>query len=238
VTPTGTGSLAGFNRHLAVSVALEAHSAPRTPGDPVQTFARDMYRLQGEVFGDPDFCELIVTAGTDYGLPGPGQTTLTKLPTGDYAVDSFFDISYEIEFEGCPASQLDGYTGTTPGTVTIQLDASEWSELLYPSGHPMAGQSIDLAFAIRGEESDTDGDGVPDAADNCPQTANPDQADTDGDGIGDACDQAPPPVGGIAELPDVSDSSAHNCVTLPALAAAAVVALTAGAWYARRRWLR
>ncbi len=35
---------------------------------------------------------------------------------------------------------------------------------------------------------DADGDGVPDASDNCPDTPNPDQADSDGDGIGDACD--------------------------------------------------
>ncbi len=36
--------------------------------------------------------------------------------------------------------------------------------------------------------SDLDGDGVPNAVDNCPSVANPDQADADGDGIGDACD--------------------------------------------------
>ena len=44
-----------------------------------------------------------------------------------------------------------------------------------------------------------------------------------------------PPVGGIAELPDVSDSSGRNYMALAALAAAALVALTAGGWYARRR---
>src|SRR5262249_2521327 len=38
---------------------------------------------------------------------------------------------------------------------------------------------------------DTDGDGVPNAADNCPFVANPTQADTDGDGVGDACDNCP-----------------------------------------------
>ena len=35
---------------------------------------------------------------------------------------------------------------------------------------------------------DTDGDGVPDSTDNCPDTPNASQTDTDGDGIGDACD--------------------------------------------------
>ena len=34
---------------------------------------------------------------------------------------------------------------------------------------------------------DSDGDGIPDAFDNCPAVANPDQADSDVNGIGDAC---------------------------------------------------
>ena len=37
-------------------------------------------------------------------------------------------------------------------------------------------------------DDDTDNDGVPNAADNCPDVPNPDQADADGDGFGDACD--------------------------------------------------
>jgi PKD domain/Thrombospondin type 3 repeat len=36
--------------------------------------------------------------------------------------------------------------------------------------------------------TDTDGDGVPDASDNCPAVPNPDQADADTDGLGNACD--------------------------------------------------
>jgi len=46
-----------------------------------------------------------------------------------------------------------------------------------------------------------------------------------------------PPVGGIAELPDAPGSAGPNYVALAALAAAALLALTAGGWYARRRWL-
>ena len=40
------------------------------------------------------------------------------------------------------------------------------------------------AIAISG----TDGDGVPDESDNCPNVANADQLDTDADGLGDGCD--------------------------------------------------
>jgi len=39
---------------------------------------------------------------------------------------------------------------------------------------------------------DADRDGVPDAVDNCPGVANPDQKDGDADGVGDACDTLPP----------------------------------------------
>jgi len=47
-----------------------------------------MYRLQGELFGDPDFCTLRFTAGTDFGLPSPGEATLVELPNDDFAVES------------------------------------------------------------------------------------------------------------------------------------------------------
>lgn len=41
--------------------------------------------------------------------------------------------------------------------------------------------------------SDTDGDGIDDTIDSCPDAYNPDQTDSDGDGIGDACQGEPTP---------------------------------------------
>ncbi|UCC30105.1 MAG: hypothetical protein JSU86_18145, partial [Phycisphaerales bacterium] len=134
LTVRGTGSLTGFNRHLAVPIYCEVHTGPRNPGDPVQTFPNDMFRLQGELFGDPDFCTFHVVGGTDFGLPSPGQTTLTQLPSGDFAVDSFFDITYQIEFEGCLGTQLADYGGTTTATIRMQTGTGTTCAGGCPSG--------------------------------------------------------------------------------------------------------
>ncbi len=53
--------------------------------------------------------------------------------------------------------------------------------------------------------SDLDGDGVPNASDNCPAVSNPDQANNDGDSMGDVCDADDDNDG----VPDSSD----NCPT-------------------------
>jgi hypothetical protein len=61
---------------------------------------------------------------------------------------------------------------------------------------------------------DADGDGIPDASDDCPGSdpalgmANPSQTDTDGDGMGDLCDACPlaPAVDGVQTCGPISSS--------------------------------
>ncbi|MGH7343111.1 MAG: hypothetical protein ACREKH_21705, partial [Candidatus Rokuibacteriota bacterium] len=56
-----------------------------------------------------------------------------------------------------------------------------------PLGEPGLGVTGGLVFPGQ-VFPDSDGDGLFDAADNCPFVANLDQADFDADGVGDACD--------------------------------------------------
>ncbi len=71
------------------------------------------------------------------------------------------------------------------------------------------GCSVWVSYTDQGKTlsytDDTDGDGIPDYADNCWLVANSDQADADGDGIGDACDNCP----GINN-PDQKDTNGNG----------------------------
>ncbi len=107
-----------------IPVSFEVASGPRSPGQPVQSFDTDMFRLQGQLPpGDPDFDLLRITAGTGFGMPSPGHTTLTRLPGGDWNVDSFFDITYRIDFVGAPGGAYTGQSGSTTATIRLSTCA-------------------------------------------------------------------------------------------------------------------
>lgn len=85
-----------------------------------------------------------------------------------------------------------------------------------PSCAPYRGPTASAATAsqyISGiTATDKDGDGVEDAADNCPTVFNPirpmdgdKQVDGDGDGIGDACDKCPLEAGEACKVPSGDD---------------------------------
>jgi PKD repeat protein len=82
-----------------------------------------------------------------------------------------------------------------------------WISILLLSS--MAG-----VFSIGNVEADddSDGDGVPDASDNCPSISNPDQNDTDNDGVGDVCDICP---GHNDTMDDDNDGTPDGCDGCP-----------------------
>ena len=81
-----------------------------------------------------------------------------------------------------------------------------------------AGDPTPAEVTFNVATSDSDGDGRPDASDNCPTVANSDQADGDADGVGNACEQLPagnvPPVAGVNTI--VRQISGEVFVKLPA----------------------
>ena len=119
---SGTGPLLGYTRNLVMPISAgTSHSAPRTPFAPTQSFATDLNALQGQLpFGDPDFDLLRITAGTNFGLPSPGHTIFTQA-AGGWLVDSFFDITYRIDFIGSQTGPFAGRSGSTTGTYRFEM---------------------------------------------------------------------------------------------------------------------
>ncbi len=119
----GTGAYNFYSRNLTFPLFLTSGKtdiAPRTPFAALQTFAGDWRRLQTQITGDPDFDLLRITAGTEFGLPSPGSTTITQSGPG-WLVDSFFDLTYRIDFIGAPGGPFAGLSGSTTGQTRIWL---------------------------------------------------------------------------------------------------------------------
>lgn len=87
------------------------------------------------------------------------------------------------------ADPMNPFAGNVPYKIAGKCAANLLS-FYYASAVRLEGgtlQSSDLRG--RGcQDPDRDGDGVPNAVDSCPDSANADQADSDGDGLGDLCD--------------------------------------------------
>ena len=168
----GTGAFSGYNRvfNFPASTAdvlsfaagpfpgnpasFEVHAAPRTNNAAIQLFDTDMFRLFSQITnpgaGDPDFDLLRIVAGTDFGLPSPGKTLLQQSGP-NWAVDSFFDIFYRIDFVGKPGGPFSGRSGSSNGTVRFSLGDPIVPE---PASGALAGiGTVALAALIRRRQS-------------------------------------------------------------------------------------
>ena len=88
-------------------------------------------------------------------------------------------------------TEMDGFTVVLTATTAVNPGLNHIKLAIADAGD----SSLDSNVLIKGESfvcgdsgSDSDGDGVNDDVDNCPNTANPGQEDNDSDGSGDACD--------------------------------------------------
>ena len=129
------------------------------------------------------------------------NVTLTQSPVSTLTVN--FATANETALAGSDYAQKNGVLSFSPGqtakSVTVnvvgdtEIEANETFRLVL--SNVVGGVGLDLTgvATITSDDPDGDSDGVRDAVDNCPSTANPDQADSDGDGVGDVCEPPPPP---------------------------------------------
>ena len=117
------------------------------------------YRISGGVFKDGDgFADVVVM------IDGDAERSTTTDENGRFAFAWMPPGEYTV------APYADDYEFDPPETQVSVADSD------------VEIQNFAAVFL------DADGDGVPSASDNCPDTPNADQADADGDGFGDACD--------------------------------------------------
>jgi len=104
-----------------------------------------------------------------------------QIDSCSYVVDDAAAVSCGSAIETAKKTARYAFTvtdlavGTHVVTVTIDLN-----------GNVSASDAV--TFEVAKTETDTDGDGVPDATDNCPTVANPAQLDQYGSAKGDACE--------------------------------------------------
>lgn len=154
-------------------------------------------------------------AAAEAPLPGIGSRTITPVEStvcgtagviasgqqvrirgSGFAPSSNVEVRYIPETDADPvavAKAAADETGTLDAVITLPPvpAGSDLGGLEGVGATPDGAELLLLDWFRQAADVAGDSDGVPDACDNCPATANPDQADGDGDGIGDACDACP-----------------------------------------------
>ncbi|TMA52074.1 MAG: hypothetical protein E6J75_17455 [Deltaproteobacteria bacterium] len=112
-----------------------------------------------------------------------------------------------------PGSGGDSFDLAEVGLSAVRFVRIDAGPIKADLGGGLSGFDLDAVAAVHSIDTaglpDTDGDGFPDVADNCPTVANPDQRDGDHDGVGDACE-----TGADADGDGVPDA-ADDCPRTP-----------------------
>jgi hypothetical protein len=131
---------------------------------------------------------------------GCSGATCTGISAIIVAVNNLAAIPDNSQLYSCNVNIAQGATGTLPLTTSgVVLGDTSGQQIVGATG---SNGTITVVPA-----GDADGDGVPDASDNCPYTPNADQKDTGGIGSGSAPD-------GIGDVCQCGDVNGNGQVTL------------------------
>jgi hypothetical protein len=183
-------ALAGNETHDAAS--LEIKFVPAQPFVQIQyVFASDEYNEYVGT-GVNDLFAFFLNGSNVALLPDStvavGIETVNAGQHPQYFIDNT-DRHLDTEMDGLTVV-LTVQAAVQAGVVnTLRIAIADVYDDLGDSNVFLQGASFTSIATV----TDTDGDGVPDFIDNCPDVPNPTQADSNFNGIGDACDTAPPP---------------------------------------------
>ena len=152
-------------RHYTANYSLDIYYGTSADGIPLYSGEVPVTGEDGEFFADP-LC---------LALPSPQNDEADDAPYLYYVATL---LDWEDNY-GSASGQSASGTWSLNDIRDLMNEDGETSEYFH-------------AFINCGDDDngpvDSDGDGIPDVDDNCPNVANPDQADMDDNGVGDACE--------------------------------------------------
>jgi hypothetical protein len=128
------------------------------------------------------------------------STNAFLVPIGDKSVGEGDTLAFTVQALGGTGLTFSASPLPTGATFDTETGQFSWTPTSFQAGTYLVqftvtdGEQTDfeeVTITVPDTIADMDGDGVPDAADNCLSVPNPDQSDLDGNGIGDVCDDLP-----------------------------------------------